>query len=92
MKYRSIKTPPVSGNLSLKDAERAARNVSLNGTHVRGDAEIGKLRSGTLRFHKSVAGSALTQSHSRSLGTASKSRSIAVGQRGTTKSVSARKK
>ena len=92
MKYRSIKTPPVSGNLSLKDAEKAARSVFSNGTHVRGDVKIGTLESGTLRFHKSVAGSALTQSHSRSLGTASKSRSLAVGQRGTTKSVSARKK
>src|SRR5688500_8923839 len=88
MKYRSIKIPPVTGNLSLKDAENAARNVASNGTHVRRDV----VKSSTVKFAKSVAGSALTQSHSMSSGAARASRSLAGGQRGTTKSISARHK
>jgi len=37
MKYRTIKTPPRKGNITLKDAIDAVR--ALNGTHAKKDAK-----------------------------------------------------
>jgi len=39
MKYRTIKTPPGKGNITLQEAIDAARAVSLNGTHTKKDAK-----------------------------------------------------
>jgi len=48
MKYRTLKTLPRKGNISLQEAIDAARKVSLNGTHTQKDAKArGKGSSGS---------------------------------------------
>ena len=56
MKYRTIKSPPVCGNLSVKEAEKSARTVAdMNGSRtLRADEKVGTLRP------KTMSGSNLT--------------------------------
>jgi len=54
MKYRTIKTPPVCGHLTIEDAERSARTVArMNGSKTfRVETELRTFRSKT-NSHKS---------------------------------------
>ena len=83
IKYRSIKTPPACGTISLKDAEKSARTVARS-------AISGRF---VVKNAKSLAGSVLTQSHNTRSRAASKVRSKASKSKsGASKSASAGKR
>jgi len=88
MKYRTIKTPPVRGHLTVDEAQKSARTVAgMNGSKkFKLETELRTLRS------KANAGSSSAHSHKNSSTGTTKVRTVTAHRGHSLKTMSARKK